>query len=225
MRTKSSRNRWTIATLLIFSGLAITLVAQQSSSLAIAGQQGSAKVVQVNGRNYVEVEGLARITGSSISFNGNQIVLNLAGASASGANAPDSFSRDFLSAAIEALAQIREWHAALRNAIERGTPVSGDWLTPYHNQTQQAVRLTGVAVTTSADKNAMPFLNNEFDSMSKLTDKYVQIANNRENIRTDALSNDPLEQKVRNCGRVLASIATSNQFVDDGSCGSPVPAQ
>jgi hypothetical protein len=89
-------------------------------------------------------------------------------------------------------------------------------------QAQQAVRLTAVAVNTSADKNAMPALSSEFETMAKLSDKYVQIFESRTNIRTDALANDMLEQKVRNCGRALASIASSNQFVDDGSCLVPV---
>jgi hypothetical protein len=82
--------------------------------------------------------------------------------------------------------------------------------------------LTAVAVNTSADKSAMPALNSEFETMVKLSDKYVQIFESRTNIRTDALANDALEQKVRNCGRALASIASSDQFVDDGSCFVPV---
>src|ERR1700759_5524814 len=222
MRMKSGTNPWTLAVLFSVTLLAITLVAQQSNSLTIAGQTGSAKVIQVNGRNYVEVESLARLTNSSLSFNGNQIILSMGGGSsaagATAANGTDGFSKDFLTAGIEAMAQIREWHAALRNAIERGTPVSNDWLAAYRNQAQQAVRLASVAVSTSADKNAMPLLANEFNSMGKLTDKYVQIADSRTYIPTDSLANDVLEQKIRNCGRSLASMASANQFSDDGSC-------
>jgi hypothetical protein len=224
MRMPASRPRWALATLFVVVPLlALTLVAQQSSSsLTIPGQSGSARVVQVNGRNYVEVEGLARISNSSLSFNGSQIILVLPGTSANIPTSSTGFSKEFLAAAIEALAQIREWHAGVRNAIERGTPVTSDWLTPYRTQAQQAVRLTAVAVNTSADKSAMPALSSEFETMAKLSDKYVQIFESRTNIRTDALANDTLEQKVRNCGRALASIASSNQFVDDGSCFVPV---
>ena len=83
MRIKASINPWTLAILFSLSLLAIALVAQQSNSLTIAGQSGSAKVIQVNGRNYVEVESFARLTNSSLSFNGNQIILNMGGGSAS----------------------------------------------------------------------------------------------------------------------------------------------
>jgi hypothetical protein len=226
MRMKSATNPWILTILSSLTFLAIALVAQQSNSLTIAGQTGSAKVIQLNGRNYVEVESLARLTNGSLSFNGNQIILNMGGGSANSAgNAPEGFSKDFLTAGIEAMAQIREWHAALRNAIERGTPISNDWLVAYRNQAQQAVRLASVAVSTGADKNAMPLLTSEFNSMGRLTDKYVGIADSRTYIPTDSLVNDVLDQKIHNCGRALASMASANQFSDDGSCTTPVPAQ
>ena len=43
----------------------LVLVAQQRSSLVIDGPQGRARVIQVQGKNYVEVDELARITGSA----------------------------------------------------------------------------------------------------------------------------------------------------------------
>lgn len=41
----------------------LVLVAQETSALLVEGQHGQARVIQVQGKNYVEVEGLARITG------------------------------------------------------------------------------------------------------------------------------------------------------------------
>ena len=38
----------------------LVLVAQETSALLITGQQGQAGVIQLQGKNYVEVEGLAR---------------------------------------------------------------------------------------------------------------------------------------------------------------------
>jgi hypothetical protein len=177
----------------------------------------------VAGHNYVEVEGLARITNSSINFNGNQIVLTLPGGGSSqdtaNSNAPaPGFSKDFVTAGIEAMAQLREWHSALRNAIMRGYPLGEDWLGAYRNQAQQAVRLASVAVNTQSDKNAFPFVTNELNNMQALTNKYLQITKNMEYLDPNALDNDPLDQKIRTCARSLASMATANQFVDDGSC-------
>jgi hypothetical protein len=225
MRIYSTKTRWALALLLTLSVLTLSLIAQQSTSLAIAGQPGSARLIQLGGRYYVEVEGLARLTNGSLSFSGNQIVLTLPGSapSSNAATAPvPGFSKEFLNAAIEAVAQIREWHAALRNAIERGTPVSEDWLVTYRNQAHQAVRFASVAVNTTADKNALPFLTNELNNMNQLTDKYVQIATSRNYIPLDSLANDPLDQSVRACVRSLSSIVSTDQFVSDGSCQLPL---
>jgi hypothetical protein len=221
MPIRSIKNKWPLAALLILTVMTVSLLAQQASSLMIAGQSGSAKVIQVDGRNYVEVEGLARLTNSSMSFNANQIVLTMSG-SAADASAPATaaagFSKDFVTAGIEAMAQIREWRAALGNAIQRGYPLSDAWLAAYRNQAQQAVRLTSLAVNTPADKSALPFLNNEFNNMQKLSDKYVQLTKSMVYIDPNSLANDDLDQKIRTCAHSMASMATTNRFVDDGSC-------
>ncbi len=221
MRIHSIKTWWALAGLLILPALALSLAAQRSNSLIIAGQPGYAKVIQVDGRNYVEVEGLVRLTNSSISFNGNQIVLTLSGAAADAPTpaAPAmGFSKDFVIAGIEAMALIREWHAALRNAIERSYPLGEDWLAAYRAQGLTAVRLASVAVNTTADKNALPFLTNEFNNMAKLSDKYLQMAKSVTYITPNSLDTDPLDQKIRACAHSLASMATADQFVDDGSC-------
>jgi hypothetical protein len=221
MRIHSIKTWWALAALLILPALALSLAAQQSNSLIIAGQPGSAKVTQVDGRNYVEVEGLARLTNSSISFNENKIVLTLSGAAADAptpAAPATGFSKDFVIAGIEAMALIREWHAALRNAIERSYPLGEDWLAAYRAQALTDLRLTSVAVNTTTDKNALPFLTNEFNNMVKLSDKYLQMAKSVTYIAPDSLGTDPLDRKIRTCAHSLASMATANEFVDDGSC-------
>jgi hypothetical protein len=207
--------------LLILLAVALSLAAQQSNSLIIAGQPGSAKVIQFDGRNYVDVEGLARLTNSSIGFDGNQIVLTLAGATTGGPTpaAPTAgFSKDFVNAGIEAMAQIREWRAALKTAIDNSYPITENWLAANRAQAQQSLRVASVAVNTTSDKNVLPFLTNEFNNMRKLSDKYLQIATARTYIPPGSLDGDPLDQKIRACGHSLASMATTNQFVDDGSC-------
>jgi hypothetical protein len=221
MRIYSIKTSWALTSLLILPALALSLAAQQRNSLVIAGQPGSAKVIQFDGRNYVEVESLARLTNSSISFSGNQIVLTLPGSTADAStSAPPSagFSKDFVAAGIEAMAQMREWHAALKNSIDRNSPLAEDWLTANRVQAQQALRLASLAAKTTTDKNALPFLSNEFNNMRQLSDKYLQMSSSRTYIAPGSLDTDPLDQKIRTCGRSLASMATANQFVDDGSC-------
>src|SRR5580704_5697477 len=108
MRAHSTKGWLALALLLCMSFLTVSLVAQQASSLLVTGQSGSAKVVQVDGRNYVDVEGLARLTNSTMSFNANQIVLTMPGSTVDASASPaPGFSKDFVAAGIEAMSQVR----------------------------------------------------------------------------------------------------------------------
>jgi hypothetical protein len=219
---KITRNRTlSAAAALILPSVALSVAAQQGISLMIAGRPGAAKVTQVDGHNYVEVEGLARLTKSSINFQGNQIVLTLPDApsdSPSPAAPSAGFSKDFVAAGIEAMARIREWRAAMKNAIGQNYPLTESWHTTERAQAQQTLRLASITVNTSSDKYAFPFLTSEFNSMTALSNKYLQISLARTYIDPSSLDSDPLDQKIAACGHSLASMATANQFVDDGSC-------
>ena len=201
----------------------LVLVAQETSALLIEGHQGQARVIQLQGKNYVEVEGLARITGGSLRFEGNQIVVTLPGgadaAPQTERSAPAAaFSRPFLSAGIETMREILEWHAALKNGIERGCPLSDVWFGNFRRQIQSSLKQTEAAASTDVDQKALPLLTNEFNTMDALTDKYLNIAASRHYLAPDALNSDPLDQKLLTCWQSLASTASSNQVVDDGSC-------
>ena len=220
MNTIRKRNL-SAATVFLFSAGVFCVAADQINSLIIEGQSGSAKVTQVDGHNYVDVQGLASLTNSSIRFNGNQIVLALPGTtpSVSAPAAPVAgFSKDFVTAGIEAMSEIREWRAALKSAIEHNYSLTGGWLANNRAQAQQALRLASLAVNTQSDKDAFPFLTNEFNTMSALSDKYFQMGSAMTYIDPRSLDSDPLNQKITACGHSLASMATANQFSDDGSC-------
>ena len=221
-RNGNRTTQWKVTAILLLPTLALTLAAQQVTSLVVAGQQGQAKVLQVQGTNYVEVNSLARITGGSLSFSGNQIVLTLPGSGTdSPANPPappEGLSTGFLNAGIEAMSQVREWHAALKNAVEHSYPLGADWLGSFRAQAQQALRMAGVAASSDQDKKAFQLLTNEFNNMSKLSDKYLQMTVNMNYIAPDAIANDPLDARLIACGHSLASMASTRQFVDDGSC-------
>jgi hypothetical protein len=127
-------------------------------------------------------------------------------------------SKGFLKAGIEAMSVVREWHSALANAIQNGFPLAESWLSGYRTQTATALRLAGVAGSTDSDRNAFQLLTNEFNNMSRLSDRYLAARQSLTFISPDALQNDPLNQKILNCGRSLAAMAASRQFEDDGSC-------
>jgi hypothetical protein len=202
----------------------LILVAQETSSLLIEGSQGQTRVIQVHGKNYVEVDEFARITGGSLRFVGSQIILSLPGSDTPAQpahSAPQSaagLSKPFLTSGIETMREILEWHAALQNAIARGYPLSETWLGNYIRQIRSSLAQTQAAVSTDLDQKAFPLLSNEFNTMNALTDKYLKITVNRDYLAPNSLDSDPLNQKLLTCWQSLASMASSNQFVDDGSC-------
>jgi len=205
----------------------LVLVAQQTSSLLIEGPQGQAKVIQVQGKSYVELGELARITGATLRFAGNKIILTLPvdgdTSSQTERSAPvprptAGLSRPFLSAGIETMREILEWHAALKTAIERDYPLSDEWLGNFRRQIQASLKHAEAAASTDMDQKALPLLVNEFNNMGALNDRYLKITVSRVYLAPDSLSSDPLEQKLLTCWHSLESMASSNQFVDDGSC-------
>ena len=195
----------------------LVLVAQQTSALLIEGPQGQTRVIQVQGKDYVEVDEFARITGGSLRFVGNRIMLSLPG-SDTPAQPATGLSKPFLAGGIETMREILEWHAALKNAIERGYPLSDAWFGNYRRQIRSSLAQTQAAVSTDLDQKAFPLLTNEFNTMNALTDKYMKITVSRDYLAPNSLDSDPLNQKLLTCWQSLASMASSNQFVDDGSC-------
>jgi hypothetical protein len=222
MRRNAIRSSIMLMTILLLPLL--VLVAQETSALLIEGRQGQAKVIQVQGKNYVEVDEFARITGGSLRFVGNQIILSLPGSDTQAQAAQSEpqpaagLSKPFLTGGIETMREILEWHAALKNGIERGYPLSDTWFGNYRRQIRSSLAQTQAAASTDLDQRAFPLLANEFNTMNALTDKYLKIAGSRDYLAPNSLDSDPLNQKLLACWQSLASMASSNQFVDDGSC-------
>lgn len=223
MRRNAIRTSMILVTILLVPLL--VLVAQETSSLLIEGQRGEARVIQVQGKTYVEVEGLARITGGSLRFAQNQIVLTLPSGGDTASQTehlppapPVGYSKQFVNAGIETMREILEWHASLKTGIERGWPLSDVWFAYFGRQIQSSLKHAEEAASTDMDQKALLLLTNEFNTMSALTDKYLKITMSRDYLAPDSLNSDPLDQKLLTCWQSLASMASSNQFVDDGSC-------
>jgi hypothetical protein len=200
--------------------------APQNHTLVVTGHPGELPVVEMGGHFYVNIEALTRLANGSLSFRGNQIVLTLP---APGASTPASnletnqpgasgFSKDFLKAAIEGMAGIREWRSALINAIRQGNSVTEDWVGTFRGQAQQNLRLVSLEASTESDRSALQLLTSEFNNMNKLSDRFVEANKSRTYVSPNVLDNDPLDQKILNCAHSLAAMASNNQFVDDGSC-------
>jgi hypothetical protein len=131
---------------------------------------------------------------------------------------PPGFTKEFLRAGIEQMSVIREWRSTLISAVQRGFPITNDWMTSFRDRAQHNLRLVSLAASSESDKNAVQLLTNELKNMQQLSDRFVDANKSRTYIRTDALENDPLDRRILNCGHSLAAMAASGQFVDDGSC-------
>ena len=203
---------------------------QGEYTLNVNGQAGSAKVVQINGHSFVDVDALARIANGSIAYQGNQIMLSLPGGGAAAQSGtrrrlrpvlrlPNlGFSKEFMTAGIEFMSEIREWRNTLANAIANGFPLSDDLFAPYRGQAATSLRLAKVAASTQGDQSAAQLLGNEFNNMNNLTKKYLAKRANLDFISPDALNNDGMYQNVLTCARALAAMGSANLFSDDGSC-------
>jgi hypothetical protein len=209
------------AALLILAAGFLSLAGQETDSLIIVGHPGSAAVIRRDGHNYVDLEGLAELTQSTISFNGTQIVMALPRVNAkplASVVRDPGLSRNFAAAATEAMIQIRKWRAAMSYAIARNYSLAGGWPADLRIEAQKALGMASIAVSTASDKIALPVLTIEFNNMSTLTDKYVGMSEANTYIEPASLNSDPLNLKIIACASSLASMAAANIFFDDGSC-------
>jgi hypothetical protein len=132
--------------------------------------------------------------------------------------APTELSKDFIRAAIEEMSIIREWRSTLTNAVQRGYPITEEWIGSFRDEARKSLRLVQVAATTESDRSAFQLLTNVFNTMNKLSDRFLEANRTRTYISPDALNNDPLDQSILTCAHSLAAMAANGQFMDDGSC-------
>ena len=226
MKKKRSRG-WLILVLVSCSlSLVIAEAGQQHVTLSVTGHEGELSVVEMGGRSYVDIRALAQLVNAPLTLNGNQMVLTLPRPSVgTGATAPSDsqpapveFSKDFIRAAIEEMSIIREWRSTLTNAVQRGYPITEEWIGSFRDEARKSLRLVQVAATTESDRNAFQLLTNVFNTMNKLSDRFLEANRSRTYISPDALNNGPLDQSILTCPHSLAAMAENGQFMDDGSC-------
>jgi len=223
---KRSRGQLIFVLLSCSLSLVIAKAGQQHRTLIVTGHAGELSVVEMGGHSYVEIQALAQLVNASLSFNGNQTVLTLPRPSVrTGATAPSDsqpapveFSKDFIRAAIEEMSIIREWRSTLTNAVQRGYPITEEWIGSFRDEARKSLRLVQVAATTESDRSAFQLLTNVFNTMNKLSDRFLEANRTRTYIPPDALNNDPLDQSILTCAHSLAAMAANGQFMDDGSC-------
>lgn len=216
--------------LLLASGIAWAQAQPQTWSLVINGQAGQAQVVEINGRAYVDLAMLAQIANGSMQFKEKGIILTLPSPhqdSAPIAAPPNSsddsaLSRDFMRAGIEGFATMREWASTMAYTIQNGYHVTDSWAADHREEAANKLKLASAAAVTGGDRNALQLLTHEFDAVRQWSDKLVQERKSMDTakytVSPNALRDEPLSQKITNCGRFLASMLGSGAFQDDPSC-------
>jgi hypothetical protein len=227
------RNRLQI---ILLSGLVLSLAGtlpaqgtpdKTNKTLVVNGKTVGSELLQINGHSYVDVETLAQITNGAVTVEPTRIVLTIpisnsaAVPSAVPPQTAPGLSRDFASAAVAELAEMREWRGAIGTMVTYGLAVSGSWSQDYHNRVEAGLAQAALAASTDADQNALPLLRGEFDNLTAWANEVQaarQALNGAKTVDPNALRNDPSLAKITDCGRFLNGMVVSGTFADNASC-------
>ena len=208
--------------LLMLPATANAQAPQNGSTFTIAGHAGEAPILQLNGKSYVEVETLARLTQGTLSFKASQTILTLhpsdANVQAAAPRAKAGFSRAFTEAGIEEMSVIREWRVAVVNAVQNNSPLSEDWMSTQRRLADKDLNLASAAASTDDDRSASPLLSSELNNMQKLSDLYLAMRKQAAFISPDTFNNAPLEQQILSCARGFVSMTETLEFQDQPTC-------
>lgn len=198
----------------------------QSTSLTVAGRTGQAPVIRRNGRSYVDVEALARVTGGTLGFEGSRIVLALPVPPAPApvvvvqqVSPPEEkgFTREFLRAGVEQLTVVREWRSALENAIRTNNPVDESWVREYRRTATDKLAMASATATTESDKQALPLLQNATSMVNQLSDRFLALRTTATYVSPDSLDHDAVDQKILTCAQGVAAQAIPGGIFEDVS--------
>ena len=222
MKTRLSVIAALLTALLMLPANGNSQTPQKATTFTIAGHPGEAQILQINGKSYIDIEALARLTQGSLSFKGNQTILTLPPSNAEGqAAAPHAkagFSTAFVQAGIEELSMIREWRIAIVNAVLNNNPISVDWVSVHQRQAEKYLALTSAAASTDDDRSAFPLLTAEFNNMQKLSEAYLAMRNQAAFLSPDTFDNGPLEEQILTCARGFVSMTETHEFQDQAAC-------
>jgi hypothetical protein len=180
MVSPTKRTSLVLFILLIVGTMTMAQTQRQALTLSVQGSPGDVPVVQLQGRNLVEVQDLARITNGSLSFDRNRIILTPPGCNAAKTAVDDKsgFSRAFMRAAIEAMASIREWGGMLMITVQNGYPVgntmAGNTVMAYEGRAADSIALASSAASTDSDYRGLELLRSEFNNLQSWADSYVK---------------------------------------------------
>jgi hypothetical protein len=219
-----------VGAILMSAVMALSQTQAERETLSVPGYQGQATVIRNHGRVFVDMQDLARITKSSLSFEQGRIILTLAPSDASepardNATKP-GFSPAFMKAAIEAMASVREWGGMLQVIVQNGYPVgkamAGNTIRAYQGRAADSVALASAAASTDDDHRGTELLRNEFNNVQTWAESFIDARNSLSavNLTTSEhpLKDDYEAQKIMSCGQFLGQMFAGGTFEDDAAC-------
>jgi len=205
-------------------------------TLVVNGKNVGPIIRLIDGRSYVDLDTLARLTNGSISTEPTRIVLTIPGAapaSVPAANAAPiaqpggavqseaALTREFASAAISELEEMREFRGAVGAMITYGLAASSASAQEYHDQIEAGLSQAAVVATTDADQKALGLLRNEYDKLTVWSNQILSERQNLNGSRTidpNSLQRDTALAQIRACGQFLNTMIVSGVFTDNSDC-------
>lgn len=222
MKIKIAAGAILLSALLMLAADGSAQTPPKAPTISIAGHAGEAQLLQINGKSYVDIEALARLTKGTLSFKTNEAILTLptavAAVQASAPIAKVGLSAAFVRAAIEEISLIREWRNSVVHAVQKNTPVPEDSLSEQRRLADKNLELASAAVSTDDDRSAYPLLATELTNMKKLSDLYLTMVTKVNFISTDTFHSSPLEDQILACAQGIASMAEKREFQDQPAC-------
>ena len=219
-----------VGAMLMSAALVLAQTQVQRETLLVQGYQGQARVIRNQGRAFVDVEELARITKGSLNFEEDRIILTLAAGDASeparNIATKSGFSIAFMRSAVEAMASIREWGGMLQVIVENGYPVgnamAGNTIRAYQGRAADSVALASAAASTDDDHRGLELLRNEFNNVQAWAENFVDARNSLRaadlSTSENSLKDDQDAQKIIRCGQFLGQMFAGGAFQDDAAC-------
>jgi hypothetical protein len=211
-----------LTALLMLSSNAYAQSPQKTSTLSVAGHSGEAQLLQLNGKSYIEIEALARLTQGTLSFKVDGATLTLPALNPevkeSAPAAKVVLSTAFIQASVEELSVIRDWRAAIVKAVQENTPVADEWVSAHHRLAEKNLALALAAASTEDDRSASPMLSVEFNNMQKLSESYLTMRKQIEFISPQEFGNAALEEQILTCAQGFASMTEKREFRDQPAC-------
>jgi hypothetical protein len=219
-----------VCALVILVTMAEAQTQKRTETVLVQDCTGTATVLQSQGRVFVDVQELAKIAGGSVKFEKDRVVITLPRRDSTASSGDDAaasrFSPGFTSAAIEAMASVREWGGMLMTIVRNGYPVgnnmAGNTLSAYQARAADRVALASVAASTDADNRGLELLRGEFSTVQDWSERFVQARSSLSaaNLSTSekAIDNDADAQKALRCGEFLSQMFAKGSVQEDAAC-------